>query len=136
MEEYADFVRTDEVIEQSFPFNLNKDSILFARVEEPYEDTEVYDDSFEYTDDYSVSYSADSYFTLDNYDEFFGLLKQDIKARSDTDALCRLQVISICMINILKMSSIFIFIILMKILLPNLPKNQKYDSVTGRNLYV
>lgn len=87
MEEYADFVRTDEVIEQSFPFNLNKDSILFARVEEPYEDTEVYDDSFEYTDDYSVSYSADSYFTLDNYDEFFGLLKQDIKARSDTDAL-------------------------------------------------
>ena len=29
----------------------------------------------------------DSYFTLDNYDEFFGLLKQDIKARSDTDAL-------------------------------------------------
>lgn len=87
MEEYADFVRTDEVIEQSFPFNLNKDSILFARVEEPYEDTEVYDDSFEYTDDYSVSYSADSYFTLDNYDEFFGLLKQDIKVRSDTDAL-------------------------------------------------
>ena len=88
MEEYADFVRTDEVIEQSFPFNLNKDSILFARVEEPYENTEVYDDSFEYTDDYSVSYSADScYFTLDNYDEFFGLLKQDIKVRSDTDAL-------------------------------------------------
>lgn len=87
MEEYADFVRTDEVIDQSFPFNLNKDSILFARVEEPYEDTEVYDDSFEYTDDYSVSYSADSYFTLDNYDEFFNLLKQDIKARSDTDAL-------------------------------------------------
>ena len=87
MEEYADFVRTDEVIEQSFPFNLNKDSILFARVEEPYEDTEVYDDSFEYTDNYSVSYSADSFFTLDNYDEFFGLLKQDIKARSDTDAL-------------------------------------------------
>lgn len=87
MEEYADFVRTDEVIEQSFPLNLNKDSILFARVEEPYEDTEVYDDSFEYTDDYSVSYSADSYFTLDNYDEFFGLLKQDIKVRSDTDAL-------------------------------------------------
>lgn len=88
MEEYADFVRTDEVIEQSFPLNLNKDSILFARVEEPYENTEVYDDSFEYTDDYSVSYSADSrYFTLDNYDEFFGLLKQDIKVRSDTDAL-------------------------------------------------
>lgn len=87
LEEYAAFVKTDEVIDQSFPFNLNKDSILFARVEEPYEDTEIYDDSLEYIDDYSVSYSADSYFTLDNYDEFFTLLKQDMKARSDMDAL-------------------------------------------------
>lgn len=87
LEEFAAFVKTDEVIEQFFPFTLDKDSILFARVEEPYEDTEVYDDSLEYTDDYSVSYSADSYFTLENYDEFFSLLKQDMKARSDTDAL-------------------------------------------------
>lgn len=87
LEEYAALVKTDEYIDQSFPFTLDKDSILFARVEEPYEDTEVYDDSWEYTDDYSVSYSADSYFTLDDYDEFFSLLKQDMKARSDIDAL-------------------------------------------------
>lgn len=87
LDEYAALVKTDEYIDQSFPFNLNKDSILFARVEEPYEDTEVYDDSWEYTEDYGVSYSADSYFTLDDYDEFFSLLRQDIKARSDTDAL-------------------------------------------------
>lgn len=87
LDEYAEFIKTDEVIEQSFPFTLDKDSILFARVEEPYEDTEVYDDSLEYTDDYSVSYSADSYFTLDNYDEFFALLKQDMQARSNIDAL-------------------------------------------------
>lgn len=88
LEEYADLIRTDDVIDQSFPFNLNKDSILFARVEEPYEDTEVYDEPYEYyDDDFSVSYSADSYFTLDNYDEFLALLKQDMQARSDMDAL-------------------------------------------------
>lgn len=87
LEEFAAFVKTDEVIDQSFPFNIDKESVLFARVEEPYEDTEIYDDSMEYKEDYSVSYSADSYFTLENYDEFFSLLKQDMKARSDTDAL-------------------------------------------------
>jgi len=91
MAEYADFLRTDEVIEQSFPFSLDKDTILFARVEEPYEETvtaDTYDASSEYEDmDYSVAYSADSYFTLENYDEFFSLLKQDVKARDDYGAV-------------------------------------------------
>lgn len=90
LDEYADFIRVDEVIEQKPPFDINKDSILFARIEEPDTETEeIYDyDYDEYTsDDFRVSYSEDSYFTLENYGEFFGLLKEDIKARDKYDAV-------------------------------------------------
>lgn len=91
-EAYANIVRSDEYIDQSFPFTLDKDSILFARVEAPYyyEDAEIYDESWEYTEDYGVTYSEESYFALDNYDEFFSLLRQDMKARSDINALLQI----------------------------------------------
>jgi len=84
VEEYAALIKTDDVIEQRFPFTVNKDAILFGRVED--NDTETYDAYSDYSDDYGIYYSEDSYFTLENYDELFNLIKTDVKARSSSDA--------------------------------------------------
>lgn len=84
VEEYAALIKTDNVIEQRFPFTVNKDAILFGRVED--NDTEAYDAYSDYSDDYGIYYSEDSYFTLENYDELFNLIKTDIKARNSSDA--------------------------------------------------
>ncbi len=85
IEEYAALIKTDDVIEQRFPFTVNKDAILFGRVED--NDTEAYDTYSDYSDDYGIYYSEDSYFTLENYDELFNLIKADIKARSSSYAV-------------------------------------------------
>lgn len=96
IEEYAAFIQTDEVIEQKFPFNLNKDSILFARIEDvnietfeavDYEASDYYKEEAISDDDFGIYYSEDSYFTLDNYGEFFDLYKQDVKERDSKTAI-------------------------------------------------
>ncbi len=92
LEEYAAIIQQDEVIDQRSPFTLDTDSILFARVEGT--DTEAIDEGYMFSeaddyfesDDYGIYYSADSYFTLESYDDFFELLRQDIKARDCYDA--------------------------------------------------
>lgn len=92
IEEYAAITQTDEVIDQRFPFEIDTQSVLFARLEE--NDTEAVDDfvydeldeDAEKPDDYGIYYKEDSYFTLDNYGDFFALLRQDIKARDAFNA--------------------------------------------------
>ncbi len=80
--EYADFIKSDEIINQSFPYNIDKSRILFARINENSVDTQPVID-----DDYDIYYSEDSYFKLDDYDELFNVLKIDIKKRNSERAV-------------------------------------------------
>lgn len=92
LEEYGAVIQQDEVINQRSPFTLDADSILFARVEGT--DTEAIDEGYVFSeaddyfesDDYGIYYSEESYFTLESYDDFFELLRQDIKASGCFDA--------------------------------------------------
>lgn len=71
-DEFADLIKTDEALSSIEPFNINSDDILFVCVGD-FSTDEIYDDN---SDDW---FSGQSIVNIPDYDEFFGVLKNDFK---------------------------------------------------------
>lgn len=72
-DEFADLIKTDEALSSIEPFNINSDDILFVCVED-FSTDEIYDDN---SDDW---FSGQSIVNIPDYDEFFGVLKNDFRS--------------------------------------------------------
>jgi hypothetical protein len=68
MSEYVELMKSEEILDQTEPFNINDDDILFVL-------TDSYDDS----DDEYYNYDSCKYLTLDQLNEFKSVYKADLQ---------------------------------------------------------